>query len=167
MTSKYVTESSRRQKYEFNYDLFSVINTEEKSYWLGFLTADAYVNHNTLELALKAEDVDHLLAFREMFSGNVPEVKYRINTNAYRFSIYSVELCQDLADKGCVQGKLLRTFPNDTQVPNYLINHYMRGYFDGDGSIYADSKYGNLRFSVIGSNRFLDRYEAILLEHCT
>ena len=166
MIGKYITEPSKRQKYEFNYDLFSVIDTEEKSYWLGFITADAYVNHNTLDIALKAEDVNHLIAFRKIFIGNVPNIKYKADTNAYRFSVYSVELCQDLADKGCIRGKLLRMFPNDTQVPNHLIHHYMRGYFDGDGSIYIDSN-SNLRFSVIGSNHFLDCYEKILLEHCT
>ena len=42
----------------------------------------------------------------------------------------------DLIKQGCVPRKsLILTFPNTNQVPENLINHFIRGYFDGDGSI--------------------------------
>ena len=42
----------------------------------------------------------------------------------------------DLIKQGCVPNKsLILTFPNKHQVPKNLINHFIRGYFDGDGSI--------------------------------
>ena len=42
----------------------------------------------------------------------------------------------DLIKQGCVPNKsLILTFPNKHQVPENLINHFIRGYFDGDGSI--------------------------------
>ena len=42
----------------------------------------------------------------------------------------------DLIKQGCIPNKsLVLTFPNKHQVPENLINHFIRGYFDGDGSI--------------------------------
>lgn len=43
----------------------------------------------------------------------------------------------DLIKQGCVPRKsLILTFPNTNQVPENLINHFIRGYFDGDGSVF-------------------------------
>lgn len=43
---------------------------------------------------------------------------------------------EDLIKQGCIPNKsLVLTFPNKHQVPENLINHFIRGYFDGDGSI--------------------------------
>ena len=42
----------------------------------------------------------------------------------------------DLIKQGCVPCKsLILTFPNTNQIPENLINHFIRGYFDGDGSV--------------------------------
>ena len=49
-------------KKKINKNIFEVINTEEKAYWLGFLYADGSIrkNTNTVELSLKGSDVEHL-----------------------------------------------------------------------------------------------------------
>ena len=39
--------------------------------------------------------------------------------------------------RSCVQRKsLILKFPNEEQVPKELIHHFIRGYFDGDGTAY-------------------------------
>ena len=50
------------RRYNCNYDYFKEIDTEDKSYWLGFLYADGSVrkNTNTVELSLKGSDIEHL-----------------------------------------------------------------------------------------------------------
>ena len=54
-------------KKHVNEDYFEVIDTEEKAYWLGFLYADGSVGTSryTVELALKEEDYEHILKFKE------------------------------------------------------------------------------------------------------
>ena len=48
----------------------------------------------------------------------------------------SDKMFNDLIKQGCIPNKsLVLTFPNKYQVPENLINHFIRGYFDGDGSI--------------------------------
>jgi len=40
----------------------------------------------------------------------------------------------DLIALGCIPRKsLLLKFPTSNQVPEHLIRHFIRGYFDGDG----------------------------------
>lgn len=45
----------------------------------------------------------------------------------------------DLSKHGCVPNKsLILKFP--TTLPNELVNDFIRGYFDGDGSVYINNK---------------------------
>lgn len=46
----------------------------------------------------------------------------------------SQKTVDDLIDKGCVKQKSLILKP-PKKVPEKLINHFIRGFFDGDGSI--------------------------------
>lgn len=141
--------------------IFERIDTEEKAYWLGFLYADGYVSDKGVELTLKAEDLKHIEKFKA-FMKSEHKISYKKNTNAYRICITSQEIAQDLINLGCAQCKSLTlTFPSKEQVPEYLIHHFMRGYFDGDGCIaYGQGQY---RLSILGTSEFLDKYEDYIL----
>ena len=53
-----------------------------------------------------------------------------------RLRISSRKMCADLARLGITPRKTFTLeFPNSDQVPTHLMNHFVRGYFDGDGSI--------------------------------
>lgn len=114
---------------------FENIDTEEKAYWLGFLYADGYVgmNEDKIELCLAEKDVHHLEKFK-MFIGLPNKICYRAASKAYRYSFRSSACKRDLIKQGCFpQKSLVLQFPTEEQVPNYLLRHFLRGYFDGDG----------------------------------
>lgn len=114
---------------------FEDINTEEKAYWLGFLYADGCVGNkeNKIELSLAEKDVKHIEKFRD-FIGIYNTISYREKTKSYRYSFRSQSCKEDLIKQGCVPKKsLILKFPTQQQVPNNLIRHFLRGYFDGDG----------------------------------
>lgn len=150
--------------YSFNHDIFKVIDTEEKAYWLGFLYADGCIrNDKGLDLCLAAKDKNHLEKFKNFMESN-KNIKFRKSSNSYRLSIDSIELVQDLIRLGCFQNKsLILDFPTNKQVPEHLIHHFMRGYFDGDGCIYF-GKDKSLRFILVGTNMFLNKYEEYILK---
>lgn len=52
----------RKRKYILNENYFESITTPEQAYWLGFLSADGYVNtaQGELELELQEQDQEHL-----------------------------------------------------------------------------------------------------------
>ena len=148
----------------YTYSVFKKIDTEEKAYWLGFLYADGYVNiEKGIELTLAEYDYDHLVKFRKFMGDESIDISYKNSANAYRVCIHSKEIASDLVNLGCIQAKsLILQFPSEEQVPNHLINHFMRGYFDGDGCVYYS--HGQLAFSILGTSEFLDAYESYVLE---
>ena len=57
----------------------------------------------------------------------------------------------DLNKLGVVERKsLILTFPTEQQVPKHLMPHFIRGYFDGDGSVYKQ-KQGNTKIEIGGT----------------
>lgn len=113
-------------------------------------------------MTLKKDDLSHIEKFKSFMKCD-NRISFREKQQAYRISIYSKELSDDLTKLGCFQNKSLKLkFPTSKQVPDKLIHHFMRGYFDGDGCICFGQ--GQLRFSVIGTKDFLLEYEKIILK---
>jgi hypothetical protein len=66
--------------------------------------------------------------------------------------INSQHFCKDLLALGVPPRKtFILTFPTEEQVPEYLMHHFIRGYFDGDG--YVEKK-GN-SIEIIGTTELL------------
>lgn len=160
-------ELKTSKKYNYNNDIFENIDTEEKAYWLGFLYADGYVRErkkvgSELRLKLSIVDKEHLIKFKGFISeDDIPLIyeEYR-NSKSCKVSINSKKIVSDLINKGCINKKSkIIEFPNF--MDNSLISHFIRGYFDGDGSIsYSDKQIG-LNF-VSGSENFLKKVASIL-----
>jgi intein-encoded DNA endonuclease-like protein len=131
------------RKYEINENIFDQINTKEKAYWIGFLYADGSVVKNKtskkLRLALAAKDISHLEVFSK-FIYNVNRVKkYTAYVDdkpypAAYVDVFSKYFTNKLCELGCVQNKThCLEFPK--WITKDLLHHFIRGYFDGDGSI--------------------------------
>ena len=160
--------TSKNRKHNFDLKFFETINTEEKAYWLGFLYADGYVSYKgRFKLALQEKDLNHLNKFLKSIKADTIKPKYDKRTKSYGVSIQSVNLTSDLTKLGCFQKKSLTLkFPCTYQVPDSLIHHFMRGYFDGDGCICRCESNNTNTFSILGTPEFLDIYEDILIDHC-
>lgn len=158
-------DNSRR--YQVNHSFFSTIDTERKAYWLGFLYADGYLsnprNEMKVGLALGEKDSGHVTLLRDHLDATYPVKTYTSkNGQAYgevtysRLLISSAQMFEDLRAKGMVEHKsLILTFPTSDQVPDHLVHHFIRGYFDGDGC-WAMQRGRIMRFGVCGTKEFLD-----------
>lgn len=170
------TNHKVKKEYHFNEQFFSKIDTEEKAYFLGFLYADGNVasqaNHYSIEIVLKEEDKHILEQFSEALNlDKKPKLKkVKLNGkifNSYRLQFSSKKMHSDLIKLGCFPKKSLKLkFPTEEQVPNYLINHFMRGYFDGDGNIYISEDKKKFRFSILGTKNFTSEYQKKIMSLC-
>ena len=142
---------------------------EESFYWAGFIAADGCVNNrHRLNLGLSILDQVHLNKLRLSlnYSGTVKSY----SDSTCELSIYSKQICNDLQKKFNIipRKSLVYTFPN--QIKDHdLINHFMRGYFDGDGSLYypATKKLTpQLYFNLRGTSQFLNSFKDILNKNC-
>lgn len=85
-------------------------------------------------------------------------------------------MVNDLEKLGCVSNKsLILKFPTKEQVPENLTSHFLRGYFDGDGSVFlsensngrTDVKYSRINVQLCGTFEFLDVVRSMFnLENC-
>lgn len=148
---------SEQGKYSYNKRYFSSIDTQDKAYWLGFITADGCVsikedNYKRLKIVLQLKDKPHLEKFNKSIEGNlqIREKKVNFNNKIYEcceIIVNSTEMCDDLIKLGIV--------PNKTEIlemckiPKELMPHYLRGFIDGDGCFYKGIRAtGTERISV-------------------
>lgn len=150
--------------YEYDDNFFEVIDNEIKAYWLGFIYADGSINENRfskcLEIGLKISDIDHLAKFQKDLGYKEIHIQKRItrlNGKEYpscRISVPNNKMCNDLIRHGATPRKSLTlTFP--THLRKDLIPHFIRGYFDGDGTISYRKKFDKWRISLLGTEAFL------------
>lgn len=136
-------------------NIFEKIDTEEKAYWLGFLYADGAIGskEDKIELGLAEKDLSQIEKFRSFTMIN-NKISYRPKTRSYRYSFRSQKCKDDLINKGCLPKKsLILVFPTENQVPQNLLRHFIRGYFDGDGWFSNTSECFQLGF--IGTEAFI------------
>lgn len=150
------------QKYTYYYDVFENIDTEEKAYWLGFLSADGSIHNDIIELNLKESDSGHVEKFAKFISPDL-QGHFKPQTNSYRVSVCSKKISNDLYELGVTPNKSL-TLKFCDKVPKELLHHYIRGYIDGDGTIFI-RKDGQAVFEVLGTQDFVDHIEESLELH--
>jgi len=150
------SSEENKRKYKINANFFETIDNEAKAYFLGLLYADGFVtkgnhhkNYYEIRICLSSKDRDILEKFSTLIY-NFDKIKdfskKSFNSDHYKnysqINIYSKKMHQDLIKLGCVPNKsLILTFPSQHQVSDHLMNHFIRGYFDGDGCLSRGIKY--------------------------
>jgi hypothetical protein len=156
------------RRYGVNHNYFEVIDTEEKAYWLGFLFADGYIRErksgNSLEMKLSIKDVDHLNTFKKciesdhLIKESYNKVKYKggvSTSHMVHLAIYSTKLVNSIKLAGVHSRKTFTI--GKPNIDEFLIPHFIRGYFDGDGSFsFNPEKYINKTQIVSASDEFKD-----------
>lgn len=136
-------------KTEFMYkntrnDFFNVIDSEIKAYLLGFYMADGSINKNRFCISLSTDDIEIVKMFRDNISPykKIYLTKKRLNkrtgktTNQMcKFSVSSQQICADLEKYGIGERKTYTNSTDFSYIPDGLLHHFLRGYFDGDGCV--------------------------------
>lgn len=169
----------KKYPYCCDYHYFDEIDTEEKAYWLGFLSADGWIyrkkdsNIGVTGCELQYNDIEHLKKMNKSLSGN-----YKI-TDRWRacglsktdekkhmcsIRIYSSIMYESLVRLGFTNKKSF-----DFKMPSIkkeLVRHYIRGYFDGNGSVCFNkgSSSFNVNFTLASlsmRNTILDLFKSL------
>ena len=153
----------KKSPYFCDYHYFDEIDTEEKAYWLGFLTADGWISKSKktgsgiVGIELQYGDINHLKKFNKSISGNYqvtdrwkscgistkdPNKKYHMCV----IRVFSLTMYNSLVKLGFTNNKSY-----DFCMPaiqNDLLRHYIRGYFDGDGCLCFTNKSFHISFTT-------------------
>lgn len=158
----------RRKIYSEDVNYFENIDSEEKSYFLGFIFADGYIHKHYkskggyIGIHIHKNDIEIL----EMFKKSIKSTGVIYTHGDYSIiRIHNKKLVSDIEKLGCVERKsLILDFP---LIDDLYLHHFMRGYFDGDGSIrYSGGKIRKCQCGITSSHIFIEKYMNILVEKC-
>jgi len=139
--------SQSHRKYALKEDFFDTIDSQEKAYFLGFLFADGCNSGHHISLNLSVKDKDMLDRLnilihpegKPLYKGHA-RISYLKNGKSastkenYHLTIENKHISDVLSNYGCTPRKTNSLqFPQD--IKEEFIPHFIRGYFDGDGSI--------------------------------
>lgn len=159
---------------------FENINTEYKAYILGFFIADGYIEKNSGRICFN-NSIDDISIIKEIQSQICPDSKllYSNKQNQVKFRKEQVTLrfinktiYKDLVEKYDIISA--KTFNENyifdfSKIPEHLIHHFIRGYFDGDGSVSFIPKSANkqlfFNFSFIFNSKYFAKQFAEIFQN--
>ena len=165
----------RFYKYHVNTSYFADIDTPNKAYWLGALAADGclYYNHNkwVFQFIVSLTDREWLDAFRREIGSEHPTriLPGGFGTPCIRLVIVNQAFCSPLLAIGLKSSDILQ------RIPKRLWPHFLRGIFDGDGSILEDVgkprhtgyEPRTLQWSLVSQSRdLLESFQSVFVENC-
>lgn len=168
--------------YPFNYNYFKNIDTKDKAYFLGLIASDGCVyerknkikypnNQKMLSLTLQKEDQCILNTFKKYIDCEKP-LSYSSKQNDDLRQYCNLQLVSDILRDDLKKYNIVprKTHSFDTPIlKENLYSHYIRGYFDGDGSIYVAknslNKPSDYKITITGFLHNLKIIQDILLKN--
>lgn len=138
-------------------DYFKEIDCYHKAYFLGFIKADGYIDHNRNRFALRLQERDKVILQRFCDTLNLPQE--RLNTIIYSNDRKNhSENRQNNIELAITHNEFVSYFKDVKyksildKIPEEFCYHFIRGYFDGDGSInYRDLSKKQYTANIMGS----------------
>lgn len=142
---------------------FFEVYTSDVAYILGLYTADGWIESNRFTIGLNSvdEEILYRIGYKMSKSYSIYHKKSRINNAGIKtgeitvLGIWSKPICITLERINCGKGKTKLEKYFFKNIPNKFKWDFIRGYFDGDGSIVNSKgkrnngyKYNNYCFSI-------------------
>lgn len=156
--------NQKRKKYSLN-DFYFNEKSQQSAYFAGLLAADGCLisKGNSVTLGLKREDRYILEYFLKDIQGNHP-IKDNLEKGKFlssKIEIASYQVRQDLQNIYNLTTKKSLTLVPPNIETNDLVDSFICGYIDGDGSIFLSSPRNensqkNIIISILGTKEMLE-----------
>ncbi|MFX0099030.1 MAG: LAGLIDADG family homing endonuclease [Candidatus Hodarchaeota archaeon] len=159
------------RKYTINHDFFSndEISSSNEAYIIGLIMADGSLDKQdkTVEICLHKNDKYLLEKINEVLGSNRP-IYYPKKDKRARLRFNSSQIYEDLKRKGIDESTKSYTskVPSSDILKEPYQNDFIRGVFDGDGSISINEEKHYYNFCLIGSKNLLETIQEILMRKC-
>lgn len=162
------------KKHLIDSTLFNAIDQSWKAHFLGWLYADGCMQKDGYRVTLALQEKDKCVL--DYFAGRLygkteGVVQYRKPTNPvcqktgkqyhgnpqYILRVNNKVICSSLWAKGLIPAKsLILAFPSSETIPSHFLWHFVRGYFEGDGSIRKIRNNHSSDVTIMGVKTFLE-----------
>lgn len=154
--------SNLNRAIKINDNYFNELNLEN-SYYLGFIAADGTVrkDSNEIKITISNEDEQFLLDMKNKmnYQGEL-HFQNKVNAIEYRFS--SKQIKEDLAKYSIIPRK---TYTGITMknIPNKYKLAFIKGYYDGDGSVSINQKTKQVAVKIVSyKEEILKEFQEII-----
>ncbi len=134
---RYLPIQQKVKKYSVNSNFFKKWSAN-MAYTLGFIAADGNICHSgrshILHIACDDRDIIEKIKLTLEYNGPVHENHRNNNKISFSLRICDRVVFDDLLKLGISERKRLTL--NFPKIPNNLVRHFLRGYFDGDGCVF-------------------------------
>jgi DNA-binding transcriptional regulator WhiA len=146
-----------------NPDYFKEI-TAESAYWLGYIQGDGCISNGIFEMVSK--DKEHMIKFKTAIKSEHKLAEKIVNGESYwRIGIARKDFVNSLSELGIMERKSYCDTRFNLVTDDYIF-HYLRGFFDADGSISQKGMSLRISFTVSKFNNqftkeliiFLNKY---------
>jgi hypothetical protein len=138
---RYLPLKQKIKKYSINNNFFKKWS-EQMAYVLGFVASDGNIckSGNSHMLQLASDDKDIMIKIKKVLISKAPiHLRGRLNGKiSYQLRHSDPIIYNDLLKLGIKPRKSLTISPQ--KIPAKYTRHYLRGFFDGDGSVYCSHK---------------------------
>lgn len=130
-----VIRKPKRTMYHVDARTFDTINSELSAYWLGFIYADGCVSkQDALRICIHRKDKQHLEKIKPFLKTKRPLLDVsREGQPQVLFKVVEHHMAKRLRELGILVDRPSFDLAINS-VPRELMHHFIRGYFDGDGS---------------------------------
>ena len=162
--------SRKRSRTPILSNYFEKIDTQNKAYFLGLIAADGSVfqcNKGKIVFSISLIDKDLLDLLSIEICGSdklVREVKRKYRDGSSK--MYEIKFSDEIFTNNLISNGILinKTFILDfPNIDEEFISHYIRGYLDGDGTVYKFS--GKLFIAFYGNKIFIPKLRDYLFNN--
>ena len=153
-----------KKLYEYNESFFDEWN-DKMAYVLGFIYADGNISRDFKHLSITQKDPEILYKIRDLMEGKFRIIERKRERISYYIQLSNRRIIDSLVKLGVLPNKSNRVqLPS---IPDEYIRHFVRGLWDGDGSIRAA---GNMPYPypvatlTSGSRKFIESLQRLLHE---
>ena len=144
----------QRRQFNLNDNYFSSEN-ERMAYLLGFLASDGTIDkkNNRIKIGLSSIDKDFLIMIKKElgYEGDILDYQTSNGFNVSELTFTSQQIKKDLAKYNIVPNKTFTyTFPESLNKKYWI--DFIRGYFDGDGSVSTAGPHA-IRWQICAANK--------------
>jgi hypothetical protein len=156
---------SRPKTYCINEAYFTTPISQKQAYFLGLIISDGHLNYNrgVFQYACAFRDASLIDFIRTELGSSHPIKTYVIKNRTYvRYGITNKKLVRSLIEKWNLPK--LNKSKNNVDIPDLppkFLSHFLRGFFDGDGSVWFGG--GTYRAGFTGGEKMMRAIQSILL----
>lgn len=163
---------SRPKIYQINENYFTNNINENQAYLLGLIVSDGSISYKygRFQYVCKSDDIELVNFIRNELNSGHPIKFFREKYHGDRYIRYyfaNKKLINSLIDKFDIpkENHSCNNLKIPNNIPHNMINHFLRGVFDGDGSIWRP-KNDSWCFAYTGGENFLLEIGEILKKEC-